>query len=141
MQLLASVRPTLGLGIVENHSCSIPWEHPLTASLQNEPAFPQGLSLNVFIPEGGTGGSAMLLDPQPWGAAGTWMQRDVPPRQDTGGARSPEGHVPRNSQLLQTGMVGRGFTSPQEPGTPTHQCGIHPGCLLTRRSIQTSDIP
>lgn len=42
---LASVRLTLGLGMVGNHSCFIPWEHPSTAPLQTEPAFTEGLSL------------------------------------------------------------------------------------------------
>lgn len=32
-RLLASVRLILGLRMVENHSCYIPWKHPLTASL------------------------------------------------------------------------------------------------------------
>lgn len=60
--------------------------HPLETSTHSlfvewtcfSPGFKLGL--NVFIPEGGIGGSAMLLGPQSWGAAGTRTQRDIPPR-------------------------------------------------------------
>lgn len=64
----ASVRLTLGLGMVGKHSCFIPWEHPSTAPLQNEPALPPGfkLGLNVSVLsqssflEGGSGASTTL---------------------------------------------------------------------------------